>query len=170
MSTGASGGRTSRNWYKMGFWVLLVACALLVAPSGCSYLGNRLFLERHEFSRVASPDEAFDAVLVKVQGFEGATGRSSLDLYLVPAGVDASNLSAARRLLTADNMSDLDDLELRWRGERMLEVHYDSATISGFKNLARVGNGREERFVVELRLVPPEDGFGIPEAFLSNRR
>lgn len=147
-------------------------CLIVLIPAvlfaGCSLVYHGLS-EQQELVRVASPSSVTDAVLVKVGSLEGATGGSSLDLHLVPAGGDAENLPASERLLTADGLDDLDDgLKLRWRGESLLEVHYDAARITSFRNYKVLENKQGERYVVELRLVAPGDSGALPEGYYSD--
>lgn len=164
-----SEGRWAGNKYKLAFWVLLAACAVVLVPMGCSYLGGRLLFERQEFARTTSPDGTIDAVLVKVTGPEGATGRSSLDLFLVPAGEDVEGLPVSERSLTADDLSDLDNLALSWRDEKLLEIRYNEASLSAFENYKRLRDEQGTRYV-ELRLIASEDRTAFSDGFFENRR
>lgn len=154
------------NPYKAAFWMLLSFILVTVLGSGALLLAGRAFFggggERLKVERVTSPGGNTDAVLVQVAESGGALGGANDELYLVPAGEE----DLSERSFVIDQQ-DGRNLELRWRGERLLEVRYPAAMIRGFRNHAYVEREGGEPYVVELRLVPPEDEFSLPERLLN---
>ncbi len=129
--------------------------------AACSVLGG--FDQPRELERVSSPGGKTDAVLANVRELDIPAG-GHYELYLVPAGDE----DFSGRSFKIDGLDGRENLELRWRGEGLLEVRYPAATIEGFDNYAYVENERGERHVVELRLVPPEDEISLPPVLLDN--
>lgn len=140
------------NPYKVAFWVLL---SLVLVPAGL-FVGCAAILgesEPDELRRVPSPGGAVDAVLTQVVGSGGAVANVNKELRLVPNG--GEDYQGTNLVLKMDRLYDLDELELRWRNEALLEVRYPAAVrITSFSNYVSLNSEQGERYTVEVRLVP----------------
>jgi hypothetical protein len=104
--------------------------------------------KRREILRARSPGGGVDAVVEYV-----TTDHLSADiqeLYLVPAR-ETPQYGNERRALYVSHLSR--PLELRWRGDSVLEVAYDEAYIQGFSNVWYGPWRSDSTRIVELRLV-----------------
>lgn len=90
-----------------------------------------------ELKRVASPDGAYDAVLLLIPprfGGGGAAGSDGhYDLYVVEAGEEVQHLPRSEsKLLIVDDLRPA-EYEVRWQDERTLEFdHYPSGEVLRF--------------------------------------
>ncbi len=70
--------------------------------------------------------------------------------------------------MSASGFDDTDeDMKLRWRGSRTLEIDYQNAEIHGFDNFQYI-HERGKYHVVELRLIPPAGKTGLPEEYFGD--
>jgi hypothetical protein len=142
----------------------LVTIVLLVSTlclgSGCFSLGGEWHYE--EIGRVKAPDGVVDAVLVRGNG--GATTSFSYSVFLVPSATifdeRAPLFEPERALFVADHQK---GLELVWRKPRFLEIRFAKARIFRFSNFWHSREVQNYQYVVELRLVPLDDGSSLPE-------
>ena len=100
-----------------------------------------------EVSRLVSPDRRVDAVWVRDSG-GGATVGISYLLYIVPTGRAPER---GMQQLVADH---IDNVTLRWREPRRLEVAYDQARIFNFFSFWQHRELDNFNYVVEIRLIP----------------
>lgn len=126
--------------------------------------------EGREVERVTSPDGTHDAVLLSFPGGGGAAGAlGSYQLYVVGAGEEVANVPNARPELVARSLGE--ERELRWRDDRLLEFAYQSAEIVEFRNAVLLPEStRKNSEYIELRLVGPESGSGLPKRLLEKDR
>jgi len=105
-----------------------------------------------EVVRVTSPDQVVDAVLVTRA--VGATVSTPHELSLVLRG----EAVAGEPLLKGDRF---EELAVRWREPRFLEVRYKKGRVFAFANFWHSERVQAFEYVVELRLRPTVDGFSI---------
>jgi hypothetical protein len=103
-----------------------------------------------EAMRVSSPDRKLDAVLVQDTS-GGALGGVFWYVYVVPKG-EAVPKDAARRLFFAN---DLTKGIIVWNKPHLVEVYYDKASITQFRNISTKGENGVE--YTELRLAPSSE-------------
>jgi hypothetical protein len=107
--------------------------------------------DRLEARRLSSPDARADAVVVDVSG--GATEPYVFEVYLVPkSGPLPRPGDAVVRLV---GMSTPGALKVEWKRAGLLTISYDYAWVRRYTNLWTVQDGRDGRYVVEVRLIPP---------------
>jgi hypothetical protein len=119
-------------------------------------------LKGPEEARVTSPNGEFDAVLIRDDG-GGAAGGWEWYVYIVAKGegVDESKDDAVL------NAGTFKGEQLVWDQEHLLEVRYDIAYISQFRNIwgsyeihdAKGTSG--SRYLVEIRLAPAHPDFSL---------
>lgn len=152
--------------------VLALVLLIVVLLGGCAVTCQALS-ERGELRRITSPEGATDAVLVYDSGCEGATGGGTLDLYVIPSGRDTERFlnrftSSGDRVASLTGFDDIDkDLKLRWRGSRILEIHYQNAEVFGFDNSQYI-QGQGKPRTVELRLIPPKGRTALPKEYFED--
>ncbi len=109
-----------------------------------------------EQSRVTSPNGQLDAVFV--QDFYGGAVGGGVDseVYIVRKGAPVKP-DTAHAILLADPFT---KAKLVWEQDHVLQIHYDVAHITRFRNLwglheiENVGSTGERDFDVEIRLEP----------------
>lgn len=112
--------------------------------------------------RVTSPDNRFDAVLVREDG-GGAPGGWEWYVYIVSKGSPV----AAKTSHPIFNAGTLTGGALSWKQEHLLEIHYNIASINQFRNLwglseiQDVGATGERDYLIEIRLVPASQDFSL---------
>lgn len=116
--------------------------ALLLCVS-CDGMGSS---ERVEVSRVASPDGALDAVLVRTNG--GATTGFVFEVFLVPGGRDVSEGDSA--VLAFDRT---DVLSTEWDDEHRLTFILEGGRVLHFRSSKYVSTAPGGLREVESRLV-----------------
>ena len=105
--------------------------------------------KRRELLRARSPDGGIDAVVEYV-----TTDHLSADIqevYLVPAR-ETPPFGNDRRSLYVSHLSR--PLELRWRGDSVLEVAFEEAYVQSFSNVEYVRRPGASTRIIELRLAP----------------
>lgn len=92
-----------------------------------------------ELSWYPSPDRDYDAVLLAVGDFGGpGLGSSgSCELYVVQASEEATDLPRSRRVFFARRITN--DVDFRWKDDRILEIRYSSTELSDFRNFVPLG-------------------------------
>jgi hypothetical protein len=115
-----------------------------------------------EIQRAKSPDGIVDAVLVR--GNAGATTGFVFSVFLVPTGARFDEKAPAferdRALFRADHH---DGLQLVWRKPKFLEIRFAKARIFHFINFWHSQEVQNYSYVVELRLVPLDEGSSLIE-------
>lgn len=104
-----------------------------------------------ELERIASPDGRVEAVFIRNADYGGATTGYTYSLYIVKKG-DAPETDHPS--LAVDNIEDFD---VEWREEKILEISYKYARIWNFTNWWCSRDINDCRYVVELRLNPRDD-------------
>jgi len=148
---------------------LFAGFLLLVVGFCCCLLGSRLLRgssdrppDRHEETRVTSPDGQFDAVLVS-DYWGGALGGIEWYLYVVRKG-HAAPADPDEALFWGESMR---GEKVAWRQAHLLELQYDRARIVKFRNLwslhmiEGVGSAGEGDYSVEIRLAPTSADFSV---------
>jgi hypothetical protein len=142
---------------------LLLLAGLTGAMCGCgptsivpSLAGS---WEYRETARIKSPDPGVEAVLFT--GDAGATTATTTYLYIVPSGgeVDPAETTENDACFVADHLK---NLQVSWKGPRLLEIQYDEARIHHFHNRWHHRAVQEFRYVVELRLAPTSVEHSLP--------
>jgi hypothetical protein len=143
------------------------------AGLGVTFFGSRVYRAhfygtrssvRKEEMRIIDPDAPFDAVVIG-DYYGGAMGGIDWSIYIVPRGKTVSDQQKP-----VFEASTLDGEKLVWRERHVLEVHYDLASIEGFRNvwcsdeIQRV-SGPESDYCIEIRLAPPngDPEFAVPK-------
>jgi hypothetical protein len=146
--------------FKIAFLFLIIIAAMIVfIPGfrGCLLNGIRgvfqiLFVEYKEVLRRQSPDGKVDAVLM--QGNAGATESYFYYLYVVPAGCKISgNDVPMKRYETVFNATGLEEKNVVWLKNKILEVKYYKARISAYRNFI-APLPEDTRYEVEIRETP----------------
>ena len=138
---------------------LLVAMfvGILVGGFGPQLLRSKLtknYPASLEQVRKSSPDERFDAVMIR-EMYGGAMGGIDWYVYLVPKGKAVSR--GLRPLLKAGSF---DGTDLAWQQAHLLEIPYSKGLIEQFRNLwcldeiENVGPTGGHDYCVEIRLAP----------------
>lgn len=108
-----------------------------------------------ELSRVTSPDGQLDAVLTQ-ELYGGTIGGVDSEVFIVRKGAPVKP-DTAETILQADPFT---RAKLVWKQDHLLQISYDVAHISRFRNLwglheiENVGSTGERDFDVEIRLEP----------------
>ncbi len=124
----------------LGLMTGLAACS-----SGTSNLNSQNTFT--ELKRVTSPDGTIDAVLIEADG--GATVATANRVCLVLHGQKLPPDQLSEAILLADHCQQLD---LKWRGNRLLSVLYHKARIFQFSNFWLSEPLNPKTDMVELRL------------------
>ena len=117
-------------------------------------------------------DDDFEPIEIEgepllVEGGGGATTGSTYDIYIVPHGTpfkEKSELFGGANVVFSANRRG--NLEIRWREPKFLEIRFDKAQISGFKNYWRGSSF----YVVEIRLVPLDEKSSLFDSDKSETR
>ncbi|MGH9699157.1 MAG: hypothetical protein ACRD5R_05910 [Candidatus Acidiferrales bacterium] len=143
-------------------WIGLVTCFLGSCDDRAA-LDRGVFSTSAEQERVTSPNGQLDAVLVR-DPYGGAIGGGIYwDVYIVTKG-NPIHMKSAKEIFRADSMT---NGSLVWKGNHLLEIHYDIAQIEQFRNLwglhevEDVGSRGERDFEVEIRLAPTSGDFSL---------
>ena len=124
--------------------ICLIAFALLavIFSTNCAV--------REEISRFLSPDKKVEAILIETNG--GATTPFRYLLYLVSVGNSPSEDDLVLEAIHIEN------LEIKWKESKFLEIKYTNARIFHFKNIWEPHRYASDRAghknAVELRLKP----------------
>jgi hypothetical protein len=142
------------TWLRiLGMACATILAALAILLWGCGLSGDA----RTENMRVTSPNGKFDAVLLTDVYGPAAGGGVNSNVYIVRKGTPMKKVKAGHEVLSADPMS---CGKLVWKGDHILEVHYDIAWIHEFRNtweldeIEDVGSDLSRDFVVEIQLAP----------------
>ena len=132
----------------------LVAIGLPRLPA---FAGDRILpLHLEEIVRVSSPDGSLDAVMIRDNC--GPLCSFGYSAFVVPRG-EAAPKDLNRAVFQAyDMMREM----LTWKQERVLEIAYEKATISKFRNISHPFGefDRKEKnweYRLEIRLAPLTD-------------
>ena len=125
--------------------------------SGCSRLAGNW--QYRELYRTKSPDSQVEALVLT--GDAGATTSTATLVLIVPIGkvVDTNNPPQSDVVFRGDHIK---GLNLVWRKSQLLEIGYQLARISEFKNLWEIWEGRKFSYSVEVRLAPASADFSVP--------
>jgi hypothetical protein len=130
-----------------------IVAALSILSWGCGPSSG----DWTEKTRVTSPNGKFDAVLLTDIYGPAAGGGVNSNVYVVRKGTPMRKVKAGHEVLSADPMS---CGKLVWKGDHLLEVHYDIASIHEFRNtwgldeIDDVSSDPSRDFFVEIQLVP----------------
>ena len=147
-------GMDRQRLNKFAMAVILFVSGICVAVIA-HHLMTKTFTEATkahgtETMRITSPDGKLDALLVEDTS-GGAISGVFWYVYVVPKG-SAVPEDATKRLFFADELS---KGAIAWSKPRLVEIHYDKASIMQFRNISTASeNGLE---YVELRLVPASE-------------
>jgi len=149
--------------------VLFVGVFLLVLGFCCCLFGPRLLrapsgggVKRSEEMRVTSPDDRFDAVLVR-DSYGGALGGIEWYAYIVRKGRSAPS-DSDKAVFWAESLRGENIL---WKRPHLVELQYDHALIVKLRNLwaldmiEGVGSAGEGDYYVEVRLDPTSPDFSL---------
>ena len=116
--------------------------------------------EYKEIGRFVSPDSKVDAV--EVMGSAGAGTTLHTYIFLVPHGakLDADNNAP---LFNGDYV---DKLDVRWRKQQFLEIHYNEAQIVNFRNYWQSQELDNFHYLVEIMIYPNKDR-SLPSALTN---
>jgi len=130
--------------YLMGPFTPVIAGAAL-NPLGFLF---SLHIDRREITRLTSPDQVLDAVVVEVN--PGAFSSYLYEVHLVPKGGKANTDPeyAIFRAIRADG------LQVVWERTHLLEITYNKAHIYHFCNLWYSKDVQSGHYLTEVRLVP----------------
>lgn len=109
-----------------------------------------------EIMRVKSPDSKVDAVVITRD--VGATSAEATFIYLIPHGRKINENDDDNTVFIGDYVKNLNVLWSEWR---FLEIHYDEARISKFKNYWESQEVDDYHYHVEIKLFPKE-GNSLP--------
>ncbi len=112
--------------------------------------------EFDEVNRVKSPDRVVDAV--HVRGNCGATTSFSENIFIVPNDAKTPPPRKQYQVLAADHVQ---DLKLKWREPKVLEIYYKEARIFHFSNFWQSKDVQDFSYVVEVRLRPETDDHSL---------
>jgi hypothetical protein len=136
---------------------LVGVLATIGLPRLLASAGDRVLpLHLEEIGRVSSPDGRVDAVMIRDNC--GPLCSFGYSVFLVPRG-EAAPEDVNRAIFQA---YDMEREALSWKRERVLEIAYEKATISRFRNLSHPFGDfdRKEKnwqYRVEIRLAPTTD-------------
>jgi len=133
----------------------LVACACWL--SGCSPIAGQW--QFREVNRVKSPGGEVDAVLVVADA--GAT-TSQASLVILVAANQQVGTTKPKEYDVVFRADHLKNLHVIWKQPQLLDIQYDEARISQFKNLWEVWGTRTASYAVEVRLDPMTSDFSVP--------
>ena len=143
-------------------WSSVIPCLAFCFVAACSKSDVQAVPDRNVFEqsaeqvRVTSPNGQLDAVLVRDPYGPAAGGGVDWNVYIVTKG-GPIHMKTAHEFFRADPLTGGD---LIWKGNHLLEIHYDIGYIHEFRNLwglheiEDVGSKGERDFEVEIRLVP----------------
>lgn len=115
-------------------------------------LANKLLTyDQIEEARATSPDQKFDAVILR-ESYGGAAGGIEWFVFVVPKG-RTPTFGWSRFQNFVLEAASVSGLKLSWQDSRLLEIEYDHASIEYFRNVEVTG-GRTEP-VIEIRLTTP---------------
>jgi hypothetical protein len=145
---------TQMTWLKIhAMACTTILAALSIVLWGCGLSSD----DWSEKMRVTSPNGEFDAVLLTDIYGPAAGGGVNSNVYVVRKGTPMNKVKAGHEVLSADPMS---CGKLVWKGDHLLEVHYDIASIHEFRNtwgldeIEDVSSDPSRDFFVEIQLAP----------------
>ena len=150
--------KRSRLLLALG-WFLAGVIFAIGAPKLLFMALNRVILpeQRHEVSRVTSPDAVVDAVMIRSEC--GAPCSTNYSVFIVPKGNQVQTNSASS-IFSADDMF---DQRLTWKQAHLLEIGYSKAFIISFQNVSypfkNPAKNQSSMYRVEVRLSPTSQGF-----------
>ena len=124
--------------------LLVILCATLICLS-CE-LPHAVELER-----IASPDGRVEALFYRNADYGGATSGYTYSLYIVKTG-EAPDTD--HHLMGVDR---IEDLEISWRDNKILDISYKYARIWGFTNWWHSPDIDDFSYVVEIHLNPLDE-------------
>lgn len=136
---------------RVAFYRLLMVICLVVLSIACS---NEDRPNAEEQLRLDSPDGRVQAILLS-RGY-GATVPSVSELYIVQKG---RKIEGANLILRADHMT---GTAISWKSPKFLEVRYEKARVFQFTNFWQSHDVDNFRYIVEVRLRPPEHAASLP--------
>lgn len=107
-----------------------------------------------ELARISSPDSTVDAVLLR-KNFH-ATVPFIYEAYIVKANNKAGDEKDL--ILKSDHMN---NIQLKWKEPRFLEISYSSGRIWHFQNFWQSKEVENFNYLVETRLKPMSDSFSL---------
>jgi hypothetical protein len=138
------------TWLRiLGIACTTILAALSILSWGCGLSSG----DWTEKMRVTSPNGEFDAVLLTDIYGPAAGGGVDSNVYVVRKGTPMRKVKAGHEVLSADPMS---CGKLVWKGDHLLEVHYDIAYIRtwGLDEIENVSSDPSRDFFVEIQLAP----------------
>lgn len=132
---------------------LLMVVALLLLSGvvlGKDLLFSLLVAQR-EVSRLTSPDNKVDAVLVERN--VGATTSYSYHVYIVPKG---TKVKRGHEKFIADKVS---HIKIEWLQSKLLQISYEQARIFHYSNFWQSREVDNFEYIVEIRLKPTTESF-----------
>jgi hypothetical protein len=141
--------------FRIAAFAVCVGCTCYL--TGCFPLAGQWQFQ--EGKRLKSPDAEVEAVLLT--GDAGATTSKSTWVVIVPSGghVDTNNPQQSDVVFKADHLK---NFNVVWKQPHLLEIQYEEARISGFKNFWEIWEGRDTSYAVEVRLGPSNSSFAVP--------
>ena len=116
------------------------------------------FGEEREIARVISPDSLVDAIVTVTPGEHVENA-----IYIVLHGT--KHTEKDKSVFFADHV---DSLQLIWKEARSLVIKYSNARLWFFRNFWYSGDFQSFKYVVELRLLPPEDRSSLAGKYSLN--
>jgi hypothetical protein len=111
-------------------------------------LANKLLTyDRTEEARATSPDQRFDAVVLR-ESYGGAAGGIEWFVFIVPKG-KSPTFGWSRFNSFILEAATVSGLRLSWRGASLLEIGYERASIEYFRNTEFTGRADP---IIEIRL------------------
>jgi hypothetical protein len=111
-------------------------------------LANKLLTyDRMEEARATSPDQRFDAVVLR-ESYGGAAGGIEWFVFIVPKG-ETPIFGWGRFYNFILEAASVSGLRLSWHDSRLLEIGYDRASIEYFRNVEFTGRSTP---LIEIRL------------------
>ncbi len=113
-----------------------------------------------EVKRVRSPGGQFEAVILTGDG--GATTREATLVRILRTGekIGTGRPPDSEVVLWA---SDVKNLVVLWKLPRLVDIHFDEASIDLFKNHEDIPRSQDKWDVIEARLCPTSPDFSLPE-------
>jgi hypothetical protein len=109
-----------------------------------------------EAYQITSPDGKVDVVGMHYDA--GATTSRIEMVYIVPAGNAITKTDMMRqRYVTVFTAEHIEGKNVRWLRDKLLEIKYETARITHFRNSVRPIVEEDVNYVVEIRQVPLKD-------------
>jgi hypothetical protein len=166
----------TQEFRRRGIAIMLALCVgaplcSCSAPDDRAFTDSRVSFAAAEQARVTSPSGQLDAVLVSDPYGPAAGGGVNWNVYITTKGTPI-HMKTAHEFFQADPLT---GGQLVWKGNHLLEVHYDIADIHEFRNLWSLdeikdaGSNGDHEYFVEIRLVPISPDFSLLTPYGSFR-